>query len=168
MIKKGIILAGGTGSRLRPTTFAINKQLLMLYDKPVIYYPLSILMLAGINDILIIVNKGQSYNFEKLLGNGERFGINISYLEQQKPSGIPEAFKIGANFINSENVALILGDNFFYGQGLGEILKNTTTNFSKGANIFLKKVKDPEKFGVVKLYKKKNIKNNRKTKKIYF
>jgi glucose-1-phosphate thymidylyltransferase len=158
LIKKGIILAGGTGSRLRPTTFAVNKQLLMLYDKPVIYYPLSILMLAEINDILIIVNKGQSYNFQKLLGNGERFGINISYLEQQKPSGIPEAFKIGADFINSENVALILGDNFFYGQGLGAILKNTTTNFSKGANIFLKKVKDPEKFGVAKLHNKKILK----------
>lgn len=165
MIKKGIILAGGTGSRLAPNTFAVNKQLLMLYDKPVIYYPLSIMMLSNIRDILIIVNKGQTSNFRKLLGNGENFGIKISYLEQQKPTGIPDAFKIGKNFIKSNNVALILGDNFFYGQGLGEILEKTSKEFRGGANIFLKSVKNPENFGVAKTLNKKIINLAEKPKK---
>lgn len=155
MVKKGIILAGGTGSRLFPTTKAVNKQLLMLYDKPVIFYPLSILMLAGIKDILIIVNKGQTNNFKLLLSNGENYGIKISYLEQEKPTGIPEAFKIGKDFIKENNVALILGDNFFFGQSLGENLRKIFLNFKDGANIFLKKVKNPENFGVAKIKNQK-------------
>lgn len=154
MIKKGIILAGGTGSRLFPSTFATNKQLLMLYDKPVIYYPLSILMLCNIRNILIIVNKGQTINFKKILGNGNQYGIKIQYKEQAKPTGIPEAFIIGKKFIANQNVALILGDNFFYGQGLGKILNLASKNFTEGANIFVKSVKNPENYGVVK------IKNN--------
>ena len=158
MIRKGIILAGGTGSRLFPSTKAVNKQLLMLYDKPVIFYPLSILMLAGIKDILIIVNKGQIKNFKLLLNNGKKFGVKISYLEQEKPTGIPEAFKIGRNFIKENNVALILGDNFFFGQSLGENLKKICLNFKSGANIFLKKVKNPENFGVVKVKNHKIVK----------
>jgi len=155
MVKKGIILAGGTGSRLFPTTKAVNKQLLMLYDKPVIFYPLSILMLAGIKDILIIVNKGQINNFKLLLNNGENYGIKISYLEQENPTGIPEAFKIGKDFIKENNVALILGDNFFFGQSLGENLRKIFLNFKDGANIFLKKVKNPENFGVAKIKNQK-------------
>ena len=157
MVKKGIILAGGTGSRLFPTTKAVNKQLLMLYDKPVIFYPLSILMLAGIKDILIIVNKGQINNFKLLLNNGENYGIKISYLEQENPTGIPEAFKIGRDFIKGNNVALILGDNFFFGQSLGENLRKIFLNFKDGANIFLKKVKNPENFGVAKIKNQKVI-----------
>ena len=113
MIKKGIILAGGIGSRLSPVTKSVNKQLLPIYDKPLIYYPLSVLMLAGIRDILIIVNKGSINQFKKILKNGENFGVKIKYLEQNKPSGLPEAFKIGKNFIGKDNVSLILGDNFF-------------------------------------------------------
>ena len=155
MIKKGIILAAGTGSRLYPSTLSVNKQLLMLYDKPVIYYPLSILMLAGIKNILIIVNKGQKNNFKKILQNGQQFGIKIEYAEQDVPNGIPEAFIIGEKFISKDNVALILGDNFFYGQSLGEILIKVCNNFKNGANIFLKNVKNPQNFGVAK------IKNNK-------
>jgi len=158
MVKKAIILAGGTGSRLAPTSFAINKQLMMLYDKPVIYYPISLLMLIGIKNILIIVNKGQIKNFKKLLGNGKKFGLKLSYAEQTKPSGIPEAFKIGSKFIAKDNVALILGDNFFFGQGLTDILCQAKKNFIKGANIFIKKVKHPERYGIVKVFKNKIIK----------
>ena len=123
MIKKGIILAGGTGSRLSPLTKIINKQLLPLYDKPLIFYPLSILMLAGIRDILIITNPNEDINFKKILKNGSGFGIKIQYLQQEKPNGIPEAFIIGEKFINRQNVALVLGDNFFYGQGFTKRLK---------------------------------------------
>jgi len=157
LIKKGIILAGGTGSRLFPSTLSVNKQLLMLYDKPVIYYPLSILMLSGIKDILIIVNKGQIDNFKKILKNGQQFGIRIEYAEQYMPKGIPEAFIIGEKFIAKENIALILGDNFFYGQSLGDILKKACKNFKSGANIFLKNVKNPENFGVAKVKNSKII-----------
>ena len=114
MIKKGIILAGGTGTRLSPLTKSVNKQLLPLYDKPLIFYPLSILMLAGIRNILIIVNEGQEKNFFNILGTGERFGITIKYKIQKKPRGIADAFILGKNFIKRDNVALILGDNFFY------------------------------------------------------
>ena len=123
MIKKGIILAGGMGTRMSPLTKAVNKQLLPLYDKPLIYYPLSVLMLAGIKNILIIVNKGQLGQFRKLLPEKNNLGINIQYKEQIKPRGLPEAFLIGEKFINKEKVALILGDNFFYGQSLTRILK---------------------------------------------
>ena len=118
MIKKAIILAGGMGTRMSPLTKAVNKQLLPLYDKPLIYYPLSVLMLAGIRDILIIVNKGQLNQFKKILPEKNNIGINIKYKEQLKPKGLPEAFTIGEKFIGKENVALILGDNFFYGQSL--------------------------------------------------
>ena len=126
MIKKGIILAGGKGTRMSPLTKAVNKQLLPIYDKPLIFYPLSILMLAKIKDILIIVNKGQLDQYKKILPNGNNLGIKISYLEQNEPRGLPDAFVIGEKFIGKENVAMILGDNFFYGQSLSKLLlKNT-------------------------------------------
>jgi glucose-1-phosphate thymidylyltransferase len=148
MIKKGIILAGGTGSRLSPLTKSVNKQLLPLYDKPLIFYPLSVLMLAGIRNILIIVNDGQEKNFFNILGTGKRFGITIKYKIQKKPRGIADAFILGKNFIKRDNVALILGDNFFYGQSLtGKLLKAKSHNL--GATIFLKKVSNPKSFGVV-------------------
>jgi glucose-1-phosphate thymidylyltransferase len=147
LIKKGIILAGGTGTRLSPLTKAVNKQLLPLYDKPLIFYPLSILMLAGIKNILIIVNDGQEENFSNILGNGKRYGINIKYKIQKKPRGIAEAFILGKNFIKKDSVSLILGDNFFYGQSLtAKLLKSKNQN--KGATIFLKSVNNPENFGV--------------------
>ena len=148
MIKKGIILAGGTGSRLSPLTKVINKQLLPLYDKPLIFYPLSILMLAGIRDILIITNPNEDINFKKVLGNGSNFGIKIQYLTQQKPNGLPEAFVIGEKFIKKKNVALILGDNFFYGQGFTKRLKQQTKTKS-GSTIFAYKVNNPEDYGVI-------------------
>ena len=113
MIKKGIILAGGMGTRMSPLTKAVNKQLLPIYDKPLIYYPLSVLMLAGIKNILLIVNKGQLNQFRKILDNGKRFGVNISYIEQPRPRGLPDAFILGKKFIDKDKVALILGDNFF-------------------------------------------------------
>ena len=147
MVKKGIILAGGSGTRLSPLTKAVNKQLLPIYDKPLIFYPLSILMLANIRDILIIVNPKQIENFKNLLGNGERYGIKIKYKIQKKPKGLPEAFKIGKGFIKKDNVALILGDNFFYGQSLTAKLEKSLTH-KNGARIFLKKVKKPQNFGV--------------------
>ena len=123
MIKKGIILAGGLGTRMSPLTKAVNKQLLPIYDKPLIFYPLSVLMLAGIKDILIIVNKGQLSQFKKILPEDKNLGVKISFEQQEHPRGLPEAFKIGEKFIGKENVALILGDNFFYGQSLTEKLK---------------------------------------------
>ena len=122
MINKGIILAGGTGTRMSPLTNAVNKQLLPIYDKPLIFYPLSILMLSKIKDILIIVNKGQLDQYKKLIPNGKNLGINLSFIEQNSPRGLPEAFILGENFIGKDNVALILGDNFFYGQGLTNVL----------------------------------------------
>ena len=148
MIKKGIVLAGGTGSRLYPSTLSVNKQLLMLYDKPVIYYPISILMLAGVKKILIIINSGQEKNFKKILKDGSQWGIKIEYAEQKNPNGIPEAFVIGEKFIGNDNVALILGDNFFYGQSLGKILNEIFLNFKSGSHIFLKRVRNPEQFGI--------------------
>jgi len=156
MIKKGIILSGGLGSRMSPITKSVNKQLLPIYDKPLIYYPLSILMLAGIKDILIIVNKGSVNQFKKILLNGENLGIKIRYAEQDKPRGIPDAFKIGKNFIGDDNVALILGDNFFYGQSLSDKLKKIV-NLKKGASILVHPVKNPNRFGVVTLKKNKII-----------
>ena len=157
MINKGIILAGGTGTRLSPLTKSVNKQLLPLYDKPLIFYPLSILMLAGIKNVLIIVNDGQEKNFFNILGNGKRYGINIKYKVQKKPRGIADAFILGKNFIKKDNVALILGDNFFYGQSLtAKLLKAKSHN--SGATVFLKTVKNPESFGVA-VIKKSQIKN---------
>ena len=123
MIKKGIILAGGKGTRMSPLTKAVNKQLLPLHDKPLIFYPLSILMLAGIKDILIIVNKGQLNQFRKIIPEKNNLGLKIEYKEQLRPGGLPQAFTIGESFIGKNNVALILGDNFFYGQSLTKILK---------------------------------------------
>jgi glucose-1-phosphate thymidylyltransferase len=158
MIKKGIILAGGKGTRMSPLTKAVNKQLLPIYDKPLIYYPLSILMLSKIKDILIIVNKGQLNQYKKLLPNGKNLGIKISYLEQEKPRGLPDAFILGEKFIGSDNVSLILGDNFFYGQSLSQTLKRCT-NLKNGAKVLLYKVNNPELFGVAKIdNKSKKIK----------
>ena len=156
MIKKGIILAGGKGTRMSPLTKAVNKQLLPIYDKPLIFYPLSILMLAGIKDILIIVNKGQLYQYKKLIPNGNNLGIKISYLEQDKPRGLPDAFVIGEKFIGKDNVAMILGDNFFYGQNLTSKLKKNI-RIKKGARVVLHKVQHPEAFGVAKVDKKNKI-----------
>ena len=150
MIKKGIILAGGLGTRMSPLTKAVNKQLLPIYDKPLIFYPLSILMLAKIKDILIIVNKGQLDQYKKIIPDGKRLGINITYAEQEKPKGLPDAFIIGKEFIKKENVALILGDNFFYGQSLTSMLKKCV-QLKNGARAILHKVANPEKFGVAKV-----------------
>jgi glucose-1-phosphate thymidylyltransferase len=157
MIKKGIILAGGTGSRLSPLTKAVNKQLLPIHDKPMIFYPLSVLMLANIKDILIIVNPGQIDNFKHLLGDGSRFGIKIQFMSQDKPRGLPDAFNIGKKFIANDNVALILGDNFFYGQSLTKKLEKSLSH-NLGATIFLKEVSNPEDYGVAKIINKKIIK----------
>ena len=156
MIKKGIILAGGHGTRMSPLTKAVNKQLLPIYDKPLIYYPLSVLMLAKIKDILIIVNKGQLAQFKKILQEGKNLGIKINYAEQKYPRGLPEAFTIGEKFIGRNNVALILGDNFFYGQNLTEKLKNCT-KLQSGAKIFLHPVSNPSQYGVVKINSKNKI-----------
>ena len=156
MIKKGIILAGGHGTRMSPLTKAVNKQLLPIYDKPLIYYPLSILMLAKIKDILIIVNKSQLDQFKKILPEGKNLGIKINYAEQKYPRGLPEAFTIGEKFIGRNNVALILGDNFFYGQNLTEKLKNCT-KLQSGAKIFLHPVSNPSQYGVVKINSKNKI-----------
>ena len=156
MIKKGIILAGGKGTRMSPLTKAVNKQLLPIYDKPLIFYPLSILMLANIKDILIIVNKGQLYQYKKIIPDGKKLGIRITYLEQDKPRGLPDAFVIGEKFIGKDNVAMILGDNFFYGQNLtSKLIKNT--KLKKGARVVLHKVTRPDLFGVAKISKNKKI-----------
>ena len=154
MIKKGIILAGGKGTRMSPLTKAVNKQLLPIHDKPLIFYPLSILMLAGIKDILIIVNQGQLSQYKKLIPNGKSFGIKINYIEQKNPNGLPEAFILGEKFIKYQNVALILGDNFFYGQNLSKILRNCT-KLKNGAKVLLHRVNNPERFGVAKVFGKK-------------
>ena len=156
MIRKGIILAGGKGTRLSPLTKIINKQLLPLYDKPLIFYPLSVLMLAGIKDILIITNPNEEINFKKILGDGSMYGIRITYIKQDKPNGLPEAFIIGEKFINKENVALILGDNFFYGQGFTQKLIQQTYK-NKGATIFLYQVNNPQDYGIVEIKDKKII-----------
>ena len=164
MIKKGIILAGGSGTRLSPLTKAVNKQLLPINDKPMIFYPLSIMMLANIKNILLIVNPGQIQNFKNLLGNGSRFGIKIQYQIQKKPKGLPDAFVLGKEFIGKDNVALILGDNFFYGQSLTEKLKKSL-NHDFGAKIFLKEVNKPENYGVAKITKNKILNISEKPKK---
>ena len=156
MIKKGIILAGGKGSRMSPLTKAVNKHLLPIYDKPLIFYPLSVFMLAKIKDILIIVNKGQLNQYKKLLPNGKNLGIKITYKEQNSPRGLPDAFLIGEKFIGKNNISLILGDNFFYGKFLSKKLVNFT-KLNSGAKVVLHRVSKPEKYGVAK------IKNNKIT-----
>ena len=156
MIKKGIILAGGHGTRMSPLTKAVNKQLLPIYDKPLIYYPLSILMLSKIRDILIIVNKGQLSQYKKLLQNGKNLGLKINFIEQDYPKGLPDAFILGEKFIGKENVALILGDNFFYGQSLSEKLLKSK-NLTNGAKVFLHKVNKPELYGVAKINSRNKI-----------
>jgi glucose-1-phosphate thymidylyltransferase len=150
MIRKGIILAGGMGTRMSPLTKAVNKQLLPIYDKPLIYYPLSILMLAKIKDILIIVNKGQLNQYKKLLPSGKNLGLKLTFKEQDKPRGLPDAFILGEKFINNSNVAMILGDNFFYGQNLSTLL-HKCAKLKTGAKIILHSVQKPELFGVAKL-----------------
>ena len=166
MIKKGIILSGGKGTRMSPLTKAVNKQLLPIYDKPLIYYPLSILMLAEIRDILIVVNKGQLEQYKKLLPDGKNLGIKISYVEQDKPRGLPDAFILGEKFIGKSGVSLILGDNFFYGQYLSEKLKQSI-KVRNGAKVFLHKVKNPEKYGVAKIKKNKIMLIKEKPKKYF-
>jgi len=156
MIKKGIILSGGHGTRMSPLTKAVNKQLLPIYDKPLIFYSLSILMLAKIKNILLIVNKGQVDTYKKILPNGKNLGINIKYIEQSHPRGLPDAFILGEKFIGKNNVALILGDNFFYGQFLTDKIINAS-KIKNGARVFLHKVKKPGLFGVAKVNSKNKI-----------
>lgn len=147
---KGIILAGGSGTRLYPLTVVTSKQLLPVYDKPMIYYPLSTLMLAGIKDILVISTPQDISNFEKLLGDGSRYGISLSYKIQESPDGLAQAFLIGEDFIGDDACAMVLGDNIFYGNGLGELLRGAVSDAERGmATIFGYYVNDPERFGVV-------------------
>jgi glucose-1-phosphate thymidylyltransferase len=167
MIKKGIILAGGLGTRMSPLTKAVNKQLLPIYDKPLIFYPLSILMLSNIKDILIIVNKGQLDQYKKIIPNGKNLGIKITYIEQNSPRGLPDAFILGERFIGKDNVALILGDNFFYGQNLTNKLQKCS-KLDKGAKIFLHKVAKPEQYGVAKINKVNKILAIKEKPKKYF
>ena len=156
MIKKGIILSGGKGTRMSPLTKAVNKQLLPIYDKPLIFYPLSILMLANIRQILIVVNKGQLNQYKSILQDGKNLGIKLDYIEQSKPRGLPDAFILGEKFINNKNVALILGDNFFYGQNLTKKLIDCT-HLQQGAKVLLHKVLKPELYGVASVNKLNKI-----------
>ena len=157
MINKAIILCGGTGSRMFPATKTINKQLLPVYDKPMFFYPLSLLMLSGIRNFLFIINKGQKNNFQKIIGNTNDLGIKISFKEQAKPNGLPEAFKIGKKFIGKDPVAMILGDNFFYGSMLTPLIKKSF-QLTKGANIYLYPSKNTSSYGVVELNNNHTIK----------
>jgi glucose-1-phosphate thymidylyltransferase len=147
---KGIILAGGSGTRLHPATLAVNKQLLPVYDKPMIYYPLSVLMLAGIREILIISSPEYLGNYQRLFGDGSAFGLAISYAEQPSPDGLAQAFTIGADFIGDDNVALVLGDNIFFGAHLTDLLASAVAR-THGATVFSYRVEDPERYGVVEL-----------------
>lgn len=156
---KGIILAGGSGTRLYPSTMAVSKQLLPVYDKPMIYYAISVLMLAKIKEILIISTPQDLPDFKKLLGTGKQFGIKFYYKEQPKPDGLAQAFIVGEDFIKNDSVAMILGDNIFYGRGFSNTLVNVAENIDKngGANIFAYQVKDPQRFGVVEFDKKLKV-----------
>ncbi len=164
MIWKGIILAGGSGSRLYPLTFGLSKQLLPIYDKPMIFYPISIFMLAGIREILIIVNPNDESSFKRLLGNGSDFGLKLEYKVQESPRGIAEAFIIGEEFIADKNVSLILGDNIFYGNEFNHIIEKVK-NRHEGATIFGYQVSDPERFGVLQLKDNKVLSIEEKPKK---
>lgn len=155
---KGIVLAGGTGSRLYPSTLAVSKQLLPVYDKPMIYHPISVLMLAGIRDILIISTPHDLPNFKKLLGDGSQFGVKFSYKEQPKPEGLAQAITLGEEFLDGDAAALILGDNIFYGSGFSGMLKEAVKRtHNGGATVFGYKVKDPERFGVVEFDEGGNV-----------
>jgi glucose-1-phosphate thymidylyltransferase len=155
---KGIILAGGSGTRLYPITKGVSKQLLPVYDKPMIYYPLSVLMLAGIKEILIISTPEDLPNFEKLLGDGSEIGISLTYKEQPSPDGLAQAFIIGAEFIGTDDVCLVLGDNIFYGYGFSEILQNARNNVAEGkSTVFGYYVNDPERYGVAEYDDKGNV-----------
>ena len=156
MIDKGIILAGGSGTRLYPLSFAVCKQLLAVFDKPLIYYPLTTLMLAGIRNVLIITTPYDIELFQKLLGDGSNFGIQLTYTIQPKPNGIAQAFIIGEQFIANSGCALVLGDNIFYGHGLVDIVQHSA-RYNQGATIFGYRVKHPELFGVIELDQHKNI-----------
>lgn len=155
---KGIILAGGSGTRLYPITEAISKQLVPIYDKPMIYYPLSTMMLAGIHDILLISTPRDTPRFKELLGDGSQFGISISYKVQEKPNGLAEAFVLGADFIGNDSVCLILGDNIYYGSGLSELVQRSARK-KQGATVFGYQVNDPERFGVVEFDKDHHVKS---------
>ena len=150
---KGIVLAGGSGTRLHPITCGVSKQLLPIYDKPMVYYPISILMLAGIRDILIITTPGEQEAFIRLLGDGSRYGINLNYCIQPSPDGLAQAFILGEDFIGKEDVCLVLGDNIFYGQGLSPKLERAvnTVSLEKKASLFGYQVKDPHRYGIVEV-----------------
>ena len=167
MIKKGIILAGGHGTRMSPLTKAVNKQLLPIYDKPLIFYPLSILMLSKIKEILIVINKGQLNQYKKILPDGRNLGIKIVYKEQSYPKGLPDAFLLGEKFIGKDNVALILGDNFFYGQSLSKTLLDCV-KLKKGAKVLLHKVSKPELYGLAKVKGRNKIVSIKEKPKKYF
>ena len=156
---KGIVLAGGSGTRLYPSTMVVSKQLLPIYDKPMVYHPISVLMLAGIKDILIISTPHDLPNFKKLLGTGEQFGVNFSYVEQPSPDGLAQAFILGEEFIGDDSAALVLGDNIFYGQAFSDNLANAVKNVTTqgGATVFGYQVKDPQRFGVVEFDKDGNV-----------